>query len=73
MQRVPGLLSYLQGLVDQRAEMGLFVLTGSHQPKLQEAISQSLAVRTALLELGGFTLQEAVNYRPNPELGLCSS
>lgn len=65
VQRVPGLLSYLQGLVDQRNEMGLFVLTGSHQPRLQEAISQSLAGRTAVLELGGFTLQEAVNYKPN--------
>ncbi len=51
IQRTPDLLSYLQPLVDQRKEKGLFILTGSHQLELQAAITQSLAGRTALLTL----------------------
>ena len=35
-----------------------FVLTGSHQPKLSETISQSLAGRTSLLSLMPLTVQE---------------
>ena len=31
VQHVPALLSYLQGLVDERRRMGEFVLTGSQQ------------------------------------------
>ena len=37
---------------------GMFVLTGSHQLELQEAVSQSLAGRTALLTLLPMTLSE---------------
>lgn len=51
IQRVPQLLSYIQVLVDQEQENGRFVLTGSHQLQLREAISQSLAGRTAILNL----------------------
>ena len=51
IQRVPELLSYIQVLVDENPGMGRFVLTGSHQLELQEAISQSLAGRTGLLTL----------------------
>lgn len=58
IQRVPELLSYLQPLVDAREEKGLFILTGSHQLSLQEAISQSLAGRTALLTLLPLSLKE---------------
>ena len=38
--------------------MGRFILTGSHQPRLKEAISQSLAGRIAELELLPFSLEE---------------
>ena len=49
IQRVPALLSQVQVLIDERrAETGRFVLTGSHQTKLSEAVSQSLAGRTAV-------------------------
>ena len=58
IQRVPGLLSYLQVLVDERRENGLFVLTGSQHFGLSNAISQSLAGRTALLRLLPFSLAE---------------
>lgn len=51
IQRAPELLSYIQPLVDEKDQKGMFILTGSHQLELQEAISQSLAGRTALLTL----------------------
>lgn len=59
IQRMPSLLSTIQVLVDQQSEKtGLFVLTGSHQFELHQAISQSLAGRTALLTLLPLTLEE---------------
>ena len=63
VQRLPSLLSYLQGIVDKTSGSGRFILTGSHQPMLQEAISQSLAGRTALLSLWPFSLQELRHYK----------
>lgn len=51
IQRAPELLSYIQPLVDKNDQKGMFILTGSHQLALQEAVSQSLAGRTALLTL----------------------
>ena len=58
IQRVPELLSYLQVLADEKGQNSLFVLTGSEQFKLSDAISQSLAGRTALLHLLPFSLAE---------------
>jgi uncharacterized protein len=58
IQRVPELLSYIQPIVDQKDQKGLFILTGSHQIELHEAISQSLAGRTALLTLLPLNLAE---------------
>ncbi len=58
VQRAPELLSYLQGMVDRDARPGRFILTGSHQPRLQEAIAQSLAGRTAVLTLWPLSLAE---------------
>ncbi len=58
VQYVPGLLSYLQVLADERRRNGLFVLTGSEQFPLSEAIGQSLAGRTALLRLLPLSLRE---------------
>lgn len=51
IQRTPELLSYLQEIVDQQGQNGQFVLTGSHQLQLREAITQSLAGRTGILHL----------------------
>jgi predicted AAA+ superfamily ATPase len=51
VQRLPLLLSYIQGIVDRAGKPGQFILTGSHQPRLHEAISQSLAGRSAMLTL----------------------
>ena len=59
IQRVPTLTSYVQVLVDaNRDRMGAFILTGSQQPKLAEAVSQSLAGRTSVLSLMPFTVHE---------------
>ena len=58
VQHVPALMSYLQVIADERSENGLFVLTGSEQFWLSDAINQSLAGRTALLRLLPFSLAE---------------
>lgn len=58
IQRAPELLSYLQVLVDEQKKVGQFILTGSHQLRLHEAVSQSLAGRTAVLKLLPFSLRE---------------
>lgn len=58
IQRTPHLLSYLQGVVDERRENGQFVLTGSHQLALRAAITQSLAGRTGMLHLLPLSIAE---------------
>ena len=58
VQHVPALMSYLQVIADEKGRNGLFVLTGSEQFRLSDAISQSLAGRTALLRLLPFSLAE---------------
>ncbi len=58
IQRVPDLLSYIQVIVDERKINGQFVLTGSHQLRVREAVSQSLAGRTAILHLLPFSIDE---------------
>lgn len=61
IQRLPELMSYLQTHVDKLKQNNLFVLTGSHQLMLHQAISQSLAGRTALLQLLPLSLPELEN------------
>lgn len=58
IQRVPSLLSYLQVITDEQKVMGQYILTGSHQLELQQAITQSLAGRTALLHLLPLSIAE---------------
>ena len=60
IQRAPHLLSYVQGIVDDTNENGIFVLTGSHQFQLREAVSQSLAGRTGMLYLLPLSIPELV-------------
>jgi predicted AAA+ superfamily ATPase len=61
IQRAPILLSYIQTIVDKEDRKGMFILTGSHQLELHQAISQSLAGRTALLTLLPLSLSELLN------------
>jgi uncharacterized protein len=63
VQRLPAMLSYIQGMVDKDGRRGRFILTGSHQPQLHEAIAQSLAGRTAMLTLWPFSLHELRRYK----------
>ena len=58
IQNTPELLSYLQVLVDEQQQEGLFILTGSHQFSLMQAITQSLAGRTAIFHLLPLTFYE---------------
>lgn len=58
IQEVPSLLSYLLPFVDEIGKNDLFILTGSHQTKIKEGISQSLAGRTAILKLYPLSLEE---------------
>ena len=58
IQRAPDLLSYLQVLGDEAGRNSLFVLTGSEQSRLSDAVGQSLAGRTALLRLLPFSIAE---------------
>ena len=50
-QQAPELFSEMQGVVDAAGRMGLFVLTGSQNLSLLSRVTQSLAGRTALVEL----------------------
>ena len=61
VQRAPELLSYLQSRVDADGRMGLFLLTGSQQFGLLSGITQSLAGRTAFIELLPFSIHELQN------------
>ena len=67
VQQVPELLSYLQVDVDALAGkpqgLGRWVLTGSHQPQLRDALSQSLAGRTALHHLMPLSLGELARWQ----------
>ncbi|MDK9718064.1 MAG: ATP-binding protein [Trichlorobacter sp.] len=61
VQRCPELLSYLQTMVDNDHRLGLFILTGSQQFGLMSGITQSLAGRTAFVELLPFSVSELAN------------
>lgn len=62
IQRVPELLSYLQGIVDSDSDKAQFILTGSHQLSLRAEIAQSLAGRTALLTLLPLSISEVLSF-----------
>lgn len=57
-QKVPEIFSYIQTLVDNTDTPGQFILTGSSNFLLFEKITQSLAGRTAVLQLLPFSLRE---------------
>ena len=58
IQRVPKLISYIQDIVDNQESTGQYILTGSHQPALKESVTQSLAGRTAILQLLPLSIAE---------------
>jgi len=68
IQNVPGLLSYIQVLVDEKPQPGRYILTGSQNFALSNSISQSLAGRTAIARLLPFTLAELSQISPPESL-----
>ena len=67
VQRCPEIFSYLQGVVDERARMGEFVITGSQQFGLLGRITQSLAGRVGLVQLLPLSLGELAAAGLNPK------
>jgi len=59
-QREPSLTSYLQSLVDEPGFDGTFVLTGSTNLLVRDTVHQSLAGRTAIMELLPLSQSELV-------------
>ncbi|MGB1110681.1 MAG: ATP-binding protein, partial [Gammaproteobacteria bacterium] len=66
-QLLPTLFPALRVAIDsQRDVAGRFVITGSSSPELLSAISESLAGRIAIIEMGPFSLAEAYALPPSP-------
>ena len=74
VRKAPNLLSEIKRIVDEqrRAWMKngqerelMYILTGSNQFDLQEKVSESLAGRTAILEMSSLTQLEKINVRGN--------
>ncbi len=63
VQRLPQLLSYIQGIVDEHPE-ALFVLSGSHNMLMMEGVSQTLAGRTAIFYLHPLSYAELEPHLP---------
>jgi len=66
VQRAPDLLSYIQTAVDERPAPGRFILTGSANFALLASVSQSLAGRTALLNLFPLGFEEVKRFGAVP-------
>ncbi|MGH8648239.1 MAG: ATP-binding protein [Burkholderiales bacterium] len=69
-QHCPELFSYLQSLADGDGRMGLFVLTGSQNFQLLSGITQSLAGRSAVVQLLPFSLAELAAAGKSPGVSL---
>lgn len=67
VQRVPQLLSYLQGYIDANPKPGHWILTGSQNLNLLQSISQSLAGRTITYELLTLTRNEVERFPSCPK------
>lgn len=57
-QRMPELFPPLRVLLDRLDSPARFILTGSASPALVRGLSESLAGRVGVLDLGGFNLEE---------------
>ena len=64
-QRYPEILSYIQGIVDERKQNGQFILTGSNNVSMLSKVTQSLAGRVALLKLLPFSIAEVDAFGKN--------
>jgi predicted AAA+ superfamily ATPase len=69
-QQAPQLFSYIQGRVDERRQMGQYILSGSQNFHLLQHITQSLAGRVALFQLLPFDFSELRSAQALPETWL---
>ncbi len=67
VQRAPDLPSYLQGRIDADPSPGRWILTGSHNLSLRDSVNQSLAGRTAVLNLLPLSRRELIRFDRYPE------
>ncbi|MFG0284762.1 MAG: ATP-binding protein [Phycisphaerales bacterium JB039] len=67
VQRAPELPSYLQGLIDADPKPGKWILTGSQNLTLLESVNQSLAGRSAVLNLLPLARSEVIRFERHPE------
>ena len=58
IQRVPELLSTVQVRIDKNQKKGQYLITGSQQISLKSSISQSLAGRTAIIQMLPLSISE---------------
>ncbi|MBI1783781.1 ATP-binding protein [Candidatus Sumerlaeota bacterium] len=58
IQRKPELFEFLRVLLDRPSNPARFLLLGSASPSLIRGVSESLAGRVGLIDLGGFDLRE---------------
>ncbi len=68
VQHVPELLSYIQTIVDREKKNGFFVITGSQNILVNQAVSQTLAGRVALLTLLPLSLHELQEAQVLPDM-----
>jgi predicted AAA+ superfamily ATPase len=72
VQYVPGLLSYIKMVIDERRfsapekARGMFWLTGSQQFELMQGVSDSLAGRIGIFDLGGISQAELAGRENTP-------
>jgi uncharacterized protein len=59
VQQAPELFRRLRVLVDRPGDLARFLLLGSASPALLRQSSESLAGRIEIIEMGGFTIEEA--------------
>ena len=70
-QLLPALFPALRVAIDsERESRGRFVITGSSSPELLSSISESLAGRVAIIDMGPFSLAEAYELPPSPVLAM---
>jgi predicted AAA+ superfamily ATPase len=69
-QQVPGILSYLQQVIDENRDKIRIILTGSNHLSVMDRVSQSLAGRTAILKLLPFSMHELKDNVPRTTDGL---
>ena len=67
IQHVPELLSYMQTIVDRSKKNGFFIVTGSQNFLVDEAITQTLAGRMAVLTLLPLSISEHEDAQLLPE------